>query len=220
MTQHSSSLERARAIAALSADDSSARLRAALHIGTYPHEAYIDELIARSGVEPDFFVRDMLTWALTRHASEVVVPKLVEELLAPGAQRRSQSLHTLSKIGDHAAWPAITSELLRDEDDEVARSAWRAAVVLVPQEQQHELAAELVGQLGRGDRDVHLSLSRAIIALGPSVEDLLAQAMQHPDEQTRAHAIATEKLRRDPDSEFVIAIEQADRTLNLGTDQR
>jgi hypothetical protein len=58
-------------------------------------------------------------------------------------QTRSQALHTLSKIRDARAWPAITRSLLRDRDDEVARSAWRAAAALVPEGQERELAEEL-----------------------------------------------------------------------------
>ncbi|MGD9607505.1 MAG: HEAT repeat domain-containing protein, partial [Leucobacter sp.] len=52
--------------AALSADDSSDRLQAALTAGTRPDEAYLEPLLDRCAVEPDFYVRDMLTWALTR----------------------------------------------------------------------------------------------------------------------------------------------------------
>lgn len=205
-----------RLVAALGAHDSSIRLRAALRIGTYPNDDFIDPLIARCGVEPDFFVRDMLTWSLTRHPAQIVVPKLIAELDRREPQSRSQALHTLSKIGDKAAWPSITDELLHDADDEVARTAWRAAVALVPDQERAALVQELLRQLGRGDRDVQLSLSRAIIALGPHEPDLLAPAMQHANETVRAHAIATERLIQDPDSEFDLAISAADRIHNLG----
>src|SRR5690606_19373727 len=123
----------------------------------------------RCAIEPDFYVRDMLTWALTRFPREMTVPRLVAELGSDGAQARSQALHTLSKIKDRTAYPAITQSLLRDSDNDVARSAWRAAVVLVPDEQRSELAEELAAQFGRGDREVQLSLSRALVALGPEV---------------------------------------------------
>jgi hypothetical protein len=58
----------------------------------------------------------MLTWALTRFPSEITVPRLLAELLSERAQARSQALHTLSKIKDAGAWPAITGSLLRDPD--------------------------------------------------------------------------------------------------------
>ncbi|MFC8045244.1 HEAT repeat domain-containing protein [Nocardia sp. NPDC057353] len=193
-----------RLLAALSTENASTRLQAALTAGTHPDPALRTPLLARCAVEPDFYVRDMLTWALTRLPAADVVPALLAELESGGAQARSQALHTLSKIGDPATWSAITPELLRDPDAEVARSAWRAAVVLVPDGERAALAAELAGQLGRGDRDVRRSLSRALAALGELIEPHLAAAKASADPEVRAHAIVTEQLLRDPDAAFDI----------------
>ena len=102
-------------LAALAADDASTRLRAAMAAGSNPHPGYAEELIRRCGVEPDFFVRDMLTWALTRLPADLTVPGLVTELGSASPQARAQALHTLSKIGDRSAWPSITVALLHDE---------------------------------------------------------------------------------------------------------
>ncbi|MFG1879824.1 HEAT repeat domain-containing protein [Sphaerisporangium sp. NPDC049003] len=195
---------------------SSVRLRAALAVGTTPDPLLIGKLIERCAVEPDFYVRDMLTWALTRHSASMTVPVLLDEVRSERAQARSQALHTLSKIGDRRAWPAITRELLSDADDEVARSAWRAAVVLVPEGEEPELAAVLSTQFGRGERETHLSLSRALIALGEVILPNLRAAMTDLDPGVRAHAIATERLLRDPDAGFEFAIEEAKRVVALG----
>lgn len=184
--------------------------------GTNPDPGLTAALLARCAIEPDFFVRDMLTWALTRLPAEITVPALCAELRSERAQARSQALHTLSKIGDSAVWPAITRSLLRDADDEVARSAWRAAVVLVPPGEVAGLAAELAGQLGRGDRTLRLSLSRALVALGEVVEPALRVAAAVPDPRVRTHALATERLLRDPDAGFEFAIEEAKRVVALG----
>lgn len=204
------------ALQGLEAGDSSVRLRAALALGTGPDPRFIDKLIERCAIEPEFAVRDMLTWALTRHPASMTVPALVEEVRSEHAQARSQALHTLSKIGDRLAWPAITRALLRDADDEVARSAWRAAVVLVPDGEVPELAAVLSTQLGRGGREMWLSLSRALVALGEVIVPALRAAMTDPDPRVRAHAIATEKLLRDPDAGVAFAIEEAKRVVALG----
>lgn len=161
--------------------NSSVRLRAALAVGTDPDPRFIGKLIERCAVEPEFFVRDMLTWALTRHPASTTVPELLGELRSERAQARSQALHTLSKIGDRQAWPAITRALLTDTEDEVARSAWRAAVVLVPEGEEPELAGVLATQLGRGERATRLSLSRALIALGEVITPALRDAMTDPD---------------------------------------
>src|SRR5579862_6110750 len=169
-------------IAALAAGDESTRLKAALAIGSNPEPGLVDILVARCAIEPDFYVRDMLTWALTRFPPEITVPRLLAELRSERAQARSQALHTLSKIKDASAWPAVTRSLLRDSDDEVARSAWRAAVILVPNEEKMGLAEELATQLGRGDRDVQLSLSRALASLGGDVvEPILRKAAASAD---------------------------------------
>ncbi|MDT0532221.1 HEAT repeat domain-containing protein [Micromonospora sp. DSM 115977] len=195
----------------------SARLRAALAVGTAPDPRFVDKLVERCAIEPEFPVREMLTWALTRHPSSMTVPTLVDELRSERAQARSQALHTLSKIGDRQAWPAITRALLTDADDEVARSAWRAAVALVPEGDEPALAAVLATQLGRGERATRLSLSRALIALGEVVTPILRAATTDPDPRVRQHASATERLSRDPDAGFEFAVEEAKRIAALGT---
>ncbi|MFJ9123743.1 HEAT repeat domain-containing protein [Streptomyces sp. NPDC102340] len=124
--------ETLRALRGLADRDASVRLRAAMAVGSSPDPGFVGTLVERCAVEPEFYVRDMLTWALTRHPAALTLPALLCEVRSGPAQARSQALHTLSKIGDRSAWPVITRELLTDADDEVARSAWRAAVVLVP----------------------------------------------------------------------------------------
>ncbi|MEU9794965.1 HEAT repeat domain-containing protein [Streptomyces sparsogenes] len=205
-----------RALQGLENSSPSVRLRAALAVGTNPDPQAIDKLIERCAIEPEFQVREMLTWALTRHASPLTVPRLIGELRSERAQARSQALHTLSKIADRQAWPAITRALLTDPDDEVARSAWRAAVVLAPEGEESELAEVLATQLGRGERETQLSLSRALIALGEVIMPSLRAAMTDPDPRVRQHAIATERLSRDPDAGFEFAIEEAKRVVALG----
>lgn len=206
-----------RLLDALAATDSSTRLRAALSAGTLGDLGLAQALLARCAVEPDFFVRDMLTWALCRLPSEITVPRLLAELSSATAQARSQALHTLSKIGDRTAWPAV-SALLHDAHDEVALSAWRAAVVLVPPGAEGELAADLVKALGRGEQHMQLSSSRALASLGEAAMPVLAAAMQSPDGRVRAHAEATASLMCDPDAGFTVSMEIAKRVAVTGPD--
>ncbi|WP_217422765.1 HEAT repeat domain-containing protein [Streptomyces sp. 8P21H-1] len=205
-----------RALRGLEHDTASVRLRAALAIGTAPDPRFVGRLVERCAIEPEFFVRDMLTWALTRHPVSVTLPALVREVRSERAQARSQALHTLSKIGDRRAWPAITPAVLSDADDEVARSAWRTAVVLVPEGGEPTLAAALATQFGRGGRETQLSLSRALVALGEVIAPALRAATTDTDPRVRAHALATRRLLRDPDAGFDLAIEEAKRVVALG----
>ncbi|MBM9506389.1 HEAT repeat domain-containing protein [Actinacidiphila acididurans] len=205
----------ARALQGLEDSRSSVRLRAALAVGTAPDRCFVDKLVERCAIEPEFFVRDMLTWALTRHPVSLTLPRLLREVRSERAQARSQALHTLSKIGDREAWPAITPALLCDADDEVARSAWQAAVVLVPKGEESALATVLARQLGRGERETQVSLSQALVALGEVIVPVLAAATTADDPRVRAHTLATQRLLRDPDAGFESAIEEAKRVVAL-----
>ncbi|GAA1322673.1 HEAT repeat domain-containing protein [Pseudonocardia xinjiangensis] len=216
MTMPEQDTDTMQALRALEDSRSSVRLRAALALGTTPDPGFIATLVERCAVEPEFSVREILTWALTRHPAAITVPQLLGELRSERAQARSQALHTLSKIRDRQAWPAITRALLSDADDEVARSAWRAAVALVPDGEEPGLAAVLSTQLGRGEREMQLSLSRALIALGEVILPPLRTAMADLDPRVRGHAIATERLLRDPDAGFEFAVEEAKRVVALG----
>ncbi len=216
MTITRQDMDAVRALRGLADGRSSVRLRAALAVGTRPDPRCVDELIERCASEPEFFVRDMLTWALTRHPVSLTLPRLLREVRSERAQARSQALHTLSKIGDRRAWPAITRALLSDADDEVARSAWRAAVVLVPEGEESALATVLATQLGRGGRETQLSLSRALVALGEVMVPAVLAATTAPDPRRRVHALATQRLLRDPDAGFEFAVEEAKRVVALG----
>lgn len=210
-----------RVLRGLADERSSVRLRAALAVGSTPDPRYVDTLIERCADEPEFFVRDTLTWALTRHPVSITLPRLIREVRSERTRARSQALHTLSKIGDRRAWPVLTRALLSDADDEVARSAWRASVVLVPEGEESALATALATQLGRGERATRLSLSRALIGLGEAVVlPELRAATLAPDPRVRAHALATQRLLREPDTGFESAIEEAKRTVALGGPER
>ncbi|WP_256974842.1 HEAT repeat domain-containing protein [Streptomyces sp. CS159] len=216
MTMAEQDTDPMRALLGLEDERASVRLRTALAVGTAPDPRFVDKLVERSAVETEFFVRDMLTWALTRHPVSLTLPRLVAEVRSRRSQARSQALHTLSKIGDRRAWPSITPAVLSDADDEVARSAWRAAVVLVPDGEEAALASALAGQLGRGDRETQLSLSRALVALDEAAVPVVEAAASDPVPLVRAHALATRQLLRDPDSGFGPAIEEAKRVVALG----
>lgn len=193
-----------RLAAALAADDSSARLQAALTAGTHPDDSYLDPLIERCAIEPDFYVRDMLTWSLTRLPLDLVLPRVIDETRSAVQQARSQALHTLSKLAQPSSYEVITAEHLHDADDEVARAAWRTAAGLVPYDSREVLARELARELGRGDLTVMRSLSRAFVELGEAGEPALHAATIDENEIAAKHARATLRLLEDPEATFVL----------------
>lgn len=249
--------EHARNLATgLAAPGSSTRLQAALAAGSAPEPGLLPVLLERCAVEPDFFVRDMLTWAITRLPTDRTVPELLRILagyqgtrhgaeasgcVRSGGQAVAQALHTLSKIGDARGWPAITDAMFADPDDTLARTAWRAAAKLVPTGAEAALAQRLASQLGRGGREMWLSLARVHLDLGesarPVVERIVsaggavegagdpvdgppARAAEHyPDgsaERRLAHALAILRLFDDPDAAFAPDLAQARRVHALG----
>lgn len=200
-----------RLVNALSAEDPSVRLQAALAVGSAPDPALLETLVERCGVEPDLFVRDTLSWALMRYAPEITLPRIRRELDSERAQARSQAMHTLSKIGDKAAWDWITRGMLHDADDETARTAWRVAVSLVPEGEEKGLTGQLVMELGRGNRSLRMSLSRALVDLGDVVEPALEKAAADPDAAVAEHAGATKLLLQNRRAELDAAAERAKR---------
>lgn len=184
--------------------DAQVRLNATLAAGTTPVQAELPILVARCAVEDDFQVREMLTWAIVRHPAADALPLITAELDSPVPQARSQALHTLSKIGDPASWSHITPAHLHDPNDEVARTAWRAAVQLAPNGGERALADELASELGRGDIDVQRSLARAFVELGEDADSVLDAATRSGSWAVRAHAAAAQRIVADPESTFYL----------------
>ena len=172
----------------LDSADKSVRLKAALAAGTYPKAEYIDDLVSQCAIEPDFFVRDTLTWALMRNEIPSVVSRLKPELNSENPQARSQALHTLTKIGEERYYSLITQEHLFDADDKVAATAWRAASVLAPDNEKPQLVELLLTQLGRGSSDLQFDLTRFLCNLGEYIVAPLNIAINSPKEEVSLHA--------------------------------
>lgn len=198
-------------IRALESTSPSQRLQVAMAAGADPRPGDVPALIGRSGVEPDFFVRDMLVWAMLSHPADVTVPALIRELGSANPQARAQALHALSKVGDPRGWPEITDEFIGSPDVDIAKAAWRAAVALVPEGQQEALARRLATQLGRGDRGMRLSLGLALLGLGDPARPVLDETIRSGGRRSRVHAQAVLTLLERPETAFDDAVEEARR---------
>ena len=177
--------------ALLASPDQSVRLKAALAAGTYPEIEYIDILVSQCAHEPDFFVRDTLSWALMLNDIPAVVERLRIGLNSKNPLANSQAIHTLAKIGNKDNFALITDELLFDADDHVATTAWRAASVLVPESEKSALVGKLITQLGRGDSDTQFALTRFLCAIGDQIVEPLTQAAKSENETVRTQAEIT-----------------------------
>lgn len=201
---------------ALDVQDQSVRLKAAMAAGTHPHADLLEPLVRRCGVEPDFFVRETLSWALTRLPADDVLPRVQREIASKNILARTQAVHTLSKIGDERAWPWITVDLLHDEDDDLARTAWRAAAALAPEGERASLATELAKEFGRGDVGTQMALSVSLLGLGDAAVPAITSAIRSQDDAVSEHARATDLMRTRPDLAFAGAVEEAKRIVALG----
>ena len=202
--------------AAFAHADPSVRLNAALRAGMTPSPADVEVLLRRCAAEPDFQVREMLTWALIRQPADQVVPRVVAELTRPEPQARQQALHTLSKFKDGSAWAAV-ARCLDDAEPDVVRTTWYTAVALAPLHKRQWLAEKLAAHLGRGDEDMQRSLSRALVALGADViGPVLAVAAERSNAAIRQHVAATERLLEDAESGFAGSLNHARREVALG----
>ncbi|QKS17569.1 HEAT repeat domain-containing protein [Curtobacterium sp. Csp2] len=205
---------------ALTDPRSSVRLRAVMALGTAADPADLELLLERCAVDPDLQVREALTWSIVRLPAELTVPRLVEQLHRPEAQARSQAIHTLSKIRDASVYPAV-AEALGDPDPGVARTAWRAAALLAPERERPALARRLARELGTGDRERRLALSRALASLGADVAGpVLTEAAERRGDAVREHVADTERLLADPDAGSALAVERARREMALGRGKR
>lgn len=77
MTTQPGSVDRLDAL--LRDASASTRMQAALTAGSRPDPSFVEVLIGRCAAEPDFTVRDTLTWAITRHDSDLTVPRLLAD---------------------------------------------------------------------------------------------------------------------------------------------
>ena len=207
-----------KALQAARHDDPSVRQRAALWLGTHADETVAADLVRLLVTEPDFYVRETLTWAVvTRHTSTypLLVEALRDDSLAEGPGR-VQVLHALSKIRR----PESVAEILPladDEDDAVAAKAWWAlGRIHTP-----GAVAALVDHLGVEQDFRRRELTRALEQAGEAAVEGLAQRLREdPDLSVRRHAAETLLAIGDPASrgaapDLLHAVEHDDKEVVL-----
>lgn len=176
----SSSLE--QALRAARHDDPSVRQRAALHLGTYGDDSIAGDLVDLLVTEPDFYVRETLTWAVVTRVA-ATYPLLIGALREAG-RGRIQVLHALSKIREPRAVAEIIP-LAADPDDAVAAKAWWA----LGRTGTTGATRTLLDLLGDEDDFRRRELTRALEQAGEAAVGGLAERLQQdPAPAVRQHA--------------------------------
>ncbi|MDO4263316.1 MAG: HEAT repeat domain-containing protein [Deinococcus sp.] len=181
-----------RQIAELSDPDKNIRIRAALDLGAAQERSALPELVARLAQEPDFFVREHLTWAVVRMGPDAA-PLLTKLLGHPNAAARLQAVHALSKMSDPTVVAAL-SQAVHDPDSEVARKA----IFALGQSQQVTDLAPLMAALGHTDAEHRSTVSTALANFGHEALAPLMEVLRAPQAERRAHAAEVLGLLGEP----------------------
>lgn len=162
--------------------DKDARQRTAMSLGQRADPRLAAQIAELRWQEPDFFVRETLTWVLTRTPGPAA--EAAEAVLAHGDPGvRMQALHVLSKVADPATVTAVAAHI-DDADPAVADKArWGLAQIGDP------LAIPmLIGRLGEADLSARDAMTRTLTHLGAAAVPGVASALTAQDPSVRAHA--------------------------------
>ncbi|QAY62993.1 HEAT repeat domain-containing protein [Xylanimonas allomyrinae] len=162
--------------------DRDARQAAALNVGEIADPAAAPGLVARLWSEPDPFVRETLSWAITRVAA-AATPLLLEALTSARAATLDRALHVLSKIADPATVDAMIP-LADDADPHVAAKArWALARIGDPR-----AIPAFVAHLGVGDDTTRNGVTRDLASFAARAVPALVDALTSDKTHVRSHA--------------------------------
>jgi HEAT repeat protein len=167
----------------LSNADKNVRNTAAIAIGSQRESGCADVLVEALWAELDFFVRETMTWAVTR-LEEATRPAV---LAAVGPDRspevRVQALHVLSKFANPETVDAVLPHAT-DPDQAVARKArWALSRIREPRAVPH-----LIALLGDHEPEERNALTDDVAAFGSAVVPALVEALGSGDGVVRRHA--------------------------------
>lgn len=152
--------------------DPGVRLRAVLQVGEGRLEGAAAPLVDRFGLEPDFQIREALTWAALRIES-CSLPLVLGSLHSARWLARLQAVHTLSKLGRFEDGPVLLPLIADPIDAVAARAYWAAARTHNP-----AVIPTLVGELARGDAAHRNSLTVALTAFGSLAVHAIVRALR------------------------------------------
>ena len=162
--------------------DRDVRQAAALDLGTWADPAAAPALVARLWSEQDFFVRDTLSWTVTRVA-DAAAPLLLDALARTDTASRVQALHVLSKIADPATTNAIVPLAADDDPDVAAKARWALTRIGDPRG-----IPTLAAHLGTGDSTSQNGLTRDLASFDRAAVPCLVTALASDEAPVRRHA--------------------------------
>ncbi|MFI1369000.1 HEAT repeat domain-containing protein [Streptomyces griseochromogenes] len=167
----------------LSDPDRSVRNTAALAIGSQFETELADVLVEALWAELDFFVRETMTWSVTRLEEATRPAVLAAAAPDRSSEVRVQALHVLSKFANPETVDAVLP-YITDADEEVARKArWALGRIQEPRAVPH-----LVALLGAHDLEVRNALTSDVAAFGAAAVPALVEALGSGDDVVRRHA--------------------------------
>lgn len=149
--------------------DKNVRIEAALELGKLADVQALPALLDRVGTEPDFYVRENVTWALARMGNAAVSP-LITILERGDTASRFHAAHTLSKLGDARAVPALLAALDASDSELVQKSVYALGAL-----RDERALPALVARIGETSGAFRSTLHDAVAAFGAhAVPTLLA----------------------------------------------
>jgi HEAT repeat protein len=176
---HTDAIRERPLLAQLHDTDRNVRANTVVELGKLGDRATATVLVEALATEPDFFIREYLTWSIVRVA-DAATPLLIRMLRDARAQARHGAAHTLGKIADPRATAALTAALQDDDPIVVSKAAFALGAIGAV-----EAAPALSNLLGGENRELESTLVSVFDRLGSPAIPAVLDALTRP---TRACA--------------------------------
>lgn len=163
--------------------DKNVRIQAAIDLGTAGDDKALDALVSALATEPDFFVRESITWALVRIGAPVV-PQMIRLVEDGDPTVQLSAVHVLGKLGDSAAAPALIQALKGAPPEIRDRIVFSLGQIGDP-----EALPALVALIGKDRTESASTLTASIERFGEAAFDALVSRLEDADAEVRCQVV-------------------------------